>query len=263
VTRPCSRRALRLAWLVSLGCLGCTPRPATTAPGIELEDPNEPSPSAPDAGSMRAPRLSGSSEAESSRADPSSDPSNPEDADFVHSREPLLAERIRAAAALPIHIQETWWPFRARHLNITEGEAQKRDTRISDTRAPSEFWDPQTAVEAVSLWTVLCNECHGGRRSIDDALEMAAPAGAWGEDAGLFFGNRRPYRQVFRTVHDGGPKKPNGRVGMPAWRNILSNEMIWSLLYFLEYQSGDIESRSPPSLYPRQPKGISESTTEN
>jgi hypothetical protein len=27
--------------------------------------------------------------------------------------------------------------------------------------------------------------------------------------------------------------------------------MIWALLYFLEYQSGGIEGRFPPSLYPK------------
>jgi hypothetical protein len=41
---------------------------------------------------------------------------------------------------------------------------------------------------------------------------------------------------------------------MPAWRNTLANEMIWALLYFLEYQSGGVESRFPPSLFPRRPK---------
>jgi hypothetical protein len=30
--------------------------------------------------------------------------------------------------------------------------------------------------------------------------------------------------------------------------------MIWARLYFLEYQSSGIESRSPPSLYPQLSK---------
>ena len=39
---------------------------------------------------------------------------------------------------------------------------------------------------------------------------------------------------------------------MPAWRGKLSKEQIWALIYFVEYQSGGIEGRFPPSLYPRE-----------
>jgi hypothetical protein len=241
-----------LGAVVWLGELGCAPRRATMARGIELEPPSSGAHSAADAGAAApdSPLIaSGGGQAPAS--------AEHDDSSFVFSREPL-AERARAVAQFPIHIHETWWPFRARHLGITEAEAKKRDSRISDAHAPEGFWDSQTAVEAVSLWTVLCNECHGGRRSLADAAEMPEPADAWGETSGLFFGNRRSYRQLFNTVHDGGPLKANGRVGMPAWRNILSNEMIWALLYFLEYQSGGIESRFPPSLYPRRPKLLGE-----
>ena len=35
---------------------------------------------------------------------------------------------------------------------------------------------------------------------------------------------------------------------MPAWRGKLSKEQIWALIYFVEYQSGGIEGRFPPSL---------------
>jgi hypothetical protein len=252
--------ALLLASLGSLGelsSLSCVARPATMARGIELEDPNESAHGEPDAGATpdRQAALLASGDEPSAGVDPVS--GEPDETQFVYSREPL-AERARAVAQFPIHIHEAWWPFRARQLRITEAEAQKRDARISDARAPAGFWDSQTAVEAVSLWTVLCNECHGGRRSLEDAVEMPAPAPAWGEDSGLFFGNRRTYRQLFNTVHDGGPLKANGRVGMPAWRNILSKEMMWALLYFLEYQSGGIESRFPPSLFPRRPKVLGE-----
>jgi hypothetical protein len=242
-----------------LAVLGCVAKPTTMARGIELEDPNERAQSAPDAGATSDPEaaLLASGGDSSSGADPLVASAERDETQFVYSREPL-AERARAVAQFPIHIHEAWWPFRARHLRISEAEAQKRDARIEGARAPAGFWDSQTAVEAVSVWTVLCNECHGGRRGLEDAADMPAPAPTWGEDSGFFFGNRRSYRQLFNTVHDGGPLKPNGRVGMPAWRNILSKEMMWALLYFLEYQSGGIESRFPPSLYPRRPKMLGE-----
>ena len=69
----------------------------------------------------------------------------------------------------------------------------------------------------------------------------------------MFFGKRRGYSEMFDVVYKGGPVREGGRARMPVWRGILSTEMIWSLLYFLEYQSGGIESRFPPSLYPRAP----------
>lgn len=254
--RPSLCAALLLASLAAFaesGSLSCVARPATSARGIELEAPNQGAQRELDAGATSDPHSALGAGDVSPGADPLVAAAEPDETRFVYSREPL-AERAKLVAEFPIHIHESWWAFRARQLHITEAEAQKRDARISDARAPAGFWDSQTAVEAVSLWTVLCNECHGGRRSVEDAVAMPAPSPTWGEDSGLFFGNRRTYRQLFNTVHDGGPLKANGRVGMPAWRNILSKEMMWALLYFLEYQSGGIESRFPPSLFPRRPK---------
>jgi hypothetical protein len=63
---------------------------------------------------------------------------------------------------------------------------------------------------------------------------------------------------VLEIVYDGGPVRESGRAEMPAWRSILSTEMIWALLYFLEYQSGGIESHFAPSLQPRRPKALGE-----
>lgn len=233
--------------LLGLGAASCSPRPPTVVRGIELEDPNE-----------RAQReAEGGAGSEDSGLVESSDESVAgDDSHFVASREPA-GERAREGTQLPIHINESWWAFRAQQLGISEAQAEKRDARM-DEAPPPDFWDAQTAVEAVSVWTVLCNECHGGRRSIQDAVEMPSPAPTWGEGTGLFFGNRRSYSQMFNIVQNGVPVKEPGRVGMPAWRHILSNEMKWALLYFLEYQSGGIESRFPPSLYPRRPKMIGE-----
>lgn len=231
-----TRYSLLSSAIACAGWLGCTPKPPTATHGIELEDPNAPAATASDSALVASGR---------------------DDSDFVYSRDPK-AEPADGAPQLPIHINDSWWSFRAQHLGVTEEQARKRDARLSRSRAPADFWDSQTALEAVSVWTVLCNECHGGRRSLDDAIEMPTPAPAWGEGEGLFFGNRRTYSDMFNVVHNGGPVRERGRAEMPAWRNILSTEMIWSLLYFLEYQSGGIESRFPPSLYPRRPKVLGE-----
>lgn len=165
-----------------------------------------------------------------------------------------LEEPAPSALQTVIHVNDSWWPWRARQLDSSELAARQRDARVGAGRAPAGFWDTQTAIEAVSVWTALCNQCHGGRRQLADVRDMLAPPPDWGAGTGLFFGNRRAYGYLFNVVHDGGPARDGGHPSMPAWRGILSNEMIWVLLYFLEYQSGGIESRFPPSLYPRPPK---------
>lgn len=234
---------------LSLACaawLGCTARAPAPVRGIELEEPPQPSSSAgQESSSDSALVASGASAGTPARSD---DPS-----DFVYSREPRAGQQ-KDVPQLPIHIYSSWWTYRGDHLGISAEEAQKRDAKLSRTRAPAGFWDSQTSMEAVSVWTVLCNECHGGRRSLEDAREMPEPAPAWGEGEGLFFGNRKGYDEMFGVIYKGGPVREGGRAQMPTWRGILSTEMIWALLYFLEYQSGGIESRFPPSLYPRPPK---------
>ena len=53
------------------------------------------------------------------------------------------------------------------------------------------------------------------------------------------------------TESSAGPERNGVRSEMPPWRGKIAKELIWALLYFLEYQSGGIEGRFPPSLYPR------------
>lgn len=171
------------------------------------------------------------------------------DDEFVLSRESKNAPKPPLAARL--HIGEKWWPFRAEFLKITEAEARDRDASISDRHAPSNFWDKQTALETVEIWGNLCNECHGGRRHMKDAMSMPMPPAGWGTGDGLFFGNRREYATVFAIVNTGGPERNGDRSPMPPWTGKLAKEEMWALLYFLEYQSGGIEGRFPPSLYPR------------
>ena len=82
-------------------------------------------------------------------------------------------------------------------------------------------------------------------------MKMPPPPAGWGRGDGLFFGNRRPYETLFHVVYNGGPERNGKRSEMPAWKGKLAKEQIWAILYFLEYQSGGIEGRFPPSLYPR------------
>ena len=170
------------------------------------------------------------------------------DTAFVLSRNPV---GIKASEQAPVHVGDLWWSFRAGFLKLNESQVRDRDGGISERQPPDEFWDQQTAAETISIWTTFCNECHGGRRKMDDVVKMPEPAPAWGRGEGLFFGARRPYLEIFRTISNGKIEKEGNRWRMPAWRGKLSKEQIWSLIYFVEYQSGGIEGRFPPSLYPR------------
>jgi mono/diheme cytochrome c family protein len=151
----------------------------------------------------------------------------------------------------PLHLADDWWRFRADFLRTNPAQVRDRDQGISERQPPPVFWDQQTALEAAAVWGALCNECHGGRRKVEDAMKMPPPPAGWGRGEGLFFGVRRPYEALFSIVWNGGPDRNGKKSEMPAWRNRLAREQIWAILYFLEYQSGGIEGRFPPSLYPR------------
>lgn len=181
----------------------------------------------------------------------------------VHSSNPpssqsdFVLSRSRQAASggpedmPPLHLGEDWWRFRSDFLRGSVAQMKERDAAISERQAPPVFWDQQTAIEAAAVWGMLCNECHGGRRAVEDAAKMPPPPAGWGRGDGLFFGNRRAYDQLFHIVYNGGPDRNGKRSEMPPWRGKLAKEQIWAILYFLEYQSGGIEGRFPPSLYPR------------
>ncbi len=179
------------------------------------------------------------------------EPTATPDTTFVLSRDPGPARKAELANLGQVHVGDLWWPFRGSYLKVGEAAARDRDGDISEKQAPSDFWDEQSAVETIYIWGTFCNECHGGRRRMEDVVKMSGPAANWGRGDGLFFGVRRPYAEIFRTISNGRIEKEGNRWKMPAWRGKLSKEQIWALIYFIEYQSGGIEGRFPPSLYPR------------
>lgn len=177
-----------------------------------------------------------------------------DDNGFVLSRAPTANRDVRPE--FPIHIEGRWWSFRADYLNLSEAECRQRDAAFGENGPVAKFWDEQTAIEAVSIWSALCNECHGGRRKLQDALKMRPPPEDWGRGAGLFFGRERRYQEIYTVVFNGGPDQDGKPSEMPDWGRRMSREQIWSLIYFIEYQSGGVKGRFPPSLYPREPDGL-------
>jgi hypothetical protein len=175
-----------------------------------------------------------------------------EEEGFVYSRARPQSSSVGLEELPPLHLADDWWKFRADFLRMSIPQVRERDSGFSERQPPPVFWDQQTAIEAAAVWGALCNECHGGRRRVDDAMKMPPPPAGWGKGDGLFFGVRRPYETLFNVVFNGGPERNGKKSEMPAWRGRLAREQVWAILYFLEYQSGGIEGRFPPSLYPRQ-----------
>lgn len=145
-----------------------------------------------------------------------------------------------------IHLGEDWFEHRAAYLGLTRDDAKRRDADIDGEHPPRDaFWDEQLAVESASLWRMLCNECHGGQRSIRRAKEMPGPPADWGAGEASFFGRRRPRQEIFRIIYHGVVPEEADQPEMPGWGERLAREQIWALVWFIEHASGDVYL-SPP-----------------
>lgn len=149
-----------------------------------------------------------------------------------------------------VHLGERWFEHRAAFLGMTRNDARIRDRELDDRSPPQDtFWDEQLAVEAASLWRALCNDCHGGRRSIQRAKQIPQPPHGWGSADGQFFGQTRPHREIFRKIFDGGEEPTEAdKEKMPPWGDRLSREQIWALVWFIEHASNDVVLNRPPPL---------------
>lgn len=162
----------------------------------------------------------------------------------------LSAKEMDRVRELNVHLAERWFEVRGERLGMSLVDIAARDAKISTTQPPALFWDEQTAEETAAVWSALCNECHGGRRRLADVKGMPPPPRDWGKGTGYFFGKSRSHKRIFAMVSEGGEEIVGPESEMPGWGKRLSREIIWSLVYFIEFQSGGIEGRFPPSLYP-------------
>lgn len=159
-----------------------------------------------------------------------------------HSAQPEEANiPLPSPDALEIHLGEAWFAYRADGLGISADEARARDTRLNGVPPPGKFWDRQVAAEAWGLWTELCSQCHGGSRRLATVMSWPPPKDGWAEQNQRFFGGRQVGTAVFSTIMNGARAK-RGNVDMPAWRDRLSHEQIWSMVYFVSQASnvGDV-----------------------
>lgn len=146
-----------------------------------------------------------------------------------------------------IHMGEEWYEHRGGYLGLTPSDAEARDADINEEHPPRDaFWDEQLAMESASLWRKLCNECHGGQRSIEGATKMPPPPPEWGPGEASFFGRPRPRQEIFRIIYHGvDAEEPGERQKMPGWGERLAREQIWALVWFIEQASGDVHLTPP------------------
>lgn len=140
-----------------------------------------------------------------------------------------------------VHLGDRWFPFRSAFLGMSKEDAIARDADL-DEKAPPEdaFWDEQLAIEAASIWKLLCNDCHGGKRSVTRAAKMPPPPEGWGHGEATFFGKARPHAEIFRIIYHGAEAKTEDEDPMPAWGDRVSREQIWGLVWFIEQASNDV-----------------------
>ncbi len=151
-----------------------------------------------------------------------------------------------SSARVKLHLGEKWFKMRGQFLGMTAEQAKMRDADLSKETPPSDpFWDEMLATESASIWRALCNQCHGGRRSIASAAKIPSPAPGWGEGQGMFFEKKRPYKEIFATIHDGVEPPAGKKQEMPSWSDKLSIEQIWALVYYIEHETTSVFLRAP------------------
>lgn len=156
-------------------------------------------------------------------------------------RPPPPAPPVEAAPVDVFHLGDEWFDYRGPQLGLTTDEARARDDRISDSAPPPDnFWDKALARETGLIWTRLCANCHGGRRSVARAVEIAAPPPGWGQSEGFFFTGSRTHSDVFAMIYHGAEVPPGAKPPMPPWKDKLSREQIWALVYWIEHESGQL-----------------------
>ena len=144
-----------------------------------------------------------------------------------------------ARTVVRLHLGPTWFKHRGAQLGLSPAEAKARDGRLGENSAPDPmFWDDQMAMTTATVWRVLCNECHAGKRSVARAASIAPPPDGWPPPRDHFFARTRSVRRIYRKIAEGGREEDAGPTGpMPAFRGKLAREQIWGLIYFIQVAS--------------------------
>ena len=111
-------------------------------------------------------------------------------------------------------------------------KVQEDDSAFSDDNPPEALWESSQLREKAALqWATHCASCHGvrGRGENVPVLEPAPRAfGGFGIAMGFLMGGNKMRGAIFRKIQD-------GTNYMPGFKDQLTNEEIWGLVYFIEH----------------------------
>lgn len=128
---------------------------------------------------------------------------------------------------------DRWRAARAERLGLSVEAAGLRDQAME--HGPGDdglWWDEQLAAETHELWERLCKECHHGSRKREKVLAFPPPPRDWARTPTRFFTWDHEPRVAFEIVMAGAKARP-GEKDMPAWKDQLSREQVWGLIYFV------------------------------
>lgn len=115
---------------------------------------------------------------------------------------------------------------------LTVAQVQEADSAHTDENPPETLWEnPQLREKAALQWASLCASCHG-KRGRGQNVPKLSPAprafGGFGIAMGFLMGGNKMRGAIFRKIQD-------GTKNMPSFKEQLTNEEIWGLVYFIEH----------------------------
>lgn len=132
--------------------------------------------------------------------------------------------------------KDAWLAKRAELLNLSEQEAAQRDQSLDKSGLESVKFDDHLLADAARRWRTSCAGCHGIQGKLKNVIpQEPAPRklGTFGMTMGFTFGGDKMRAGIFKVIKNG-KKRPDGTISMTGWKETLSNEQTWGLVYFIE-----------------------------
>ena len=124
-------------------------------------------------------------------------------------------------------LQET-----ASERELPLAQIQKADSAYTSDNPPTTLWENSQLRENAALqWASHCASCHGIRGRGENVPELSpAPRafGGFGIAMGFLMGGDKMRGAIFGKIQD-------GTKYMPSFKDQLTNEEIWGLVYFIEH----------------------------
>lgn len=137
---------------------------------------------------------------------------------------------------LKSHSKEAWLLKLSIDNKISLKEQTKLDNEIASDGVPHFLKkDAMAMQEAAVIWRDDCSNCHGmdGEARIVEGSDIKSRNfGTMAMQMGFFFGGDKMRTGIFHKISEGSSK--DGLELMPSYSRKLSQQQIWSLVFYLE-----------------------------